>query len=105
MEWSAQDIERGDDPFAHHSGLATADQRERFGLWDYWVVEHPRVPERQDGPWLPGVGDRRHERLPADLPGRWSCRCTGFLKVDPVLPGRFHAWRSFCHHAVASYVQ
>lgn len=77
------DLDRGD-YFRHHSSLATAAYRERFGCWDYWVDDNPRMSAPVEGPWLYNA-DGGRELLPDDLKRRWSCRLTAYLKVGPML--------------------
>jgi hypothetical protein len=73
------DIKRGD-YFAHESRLATAEYLARFGYWDYWVDDNPRVFDTQPGPWLYLADGGRRELLADDLKRQWSCRLTAFLK-------------------------
>ena len=75
------DIEQGD-YFAHHSRLPTAEYLTRFGHWDYWVDDNPRVHDPEPGPWLYSADGGRE--LLADAPKRLgSCRLTAFLKPAP----------------------
>jgi hypothetical protein len=76
------DVEQGD-YFAHHSRLATAEYRAQFGHWDYWVVDNPRVPDPQPGPWLCSADSSQREFLTDNLKRQWSCRLTAFLKPAP----------------------
>jgi hypothetical protein len=55
--FTVYDVETGD-YFAHHSRLATADYLRRFGHWDYWVDENPRI---QDGKRGRGFTDLKME--------------------------------------------
>jgi hypothetical protein len=77
------DIEQGD-YFAHHGRLPTADYLARFGHWDYWVDDNPRVLDPQPGPWLYSADGSRRELLADVFKREWSCRLTAFLK--PALP-------------------
>jgi hypothetical protein len=76
------DIERGD-YFAHHSRPPTAEYIARFGYWDYWVDDNPRVSDPQPGPWLYAADGRQWDLLAEDLKRQWSCRVTAFLKPAP----------------------
>jgi hypothetical protein len=76
------DVEQGD-YFAHHSRLATAEYRAQFGHWDYWVVDNPRVPDPEPGPWLCSADGTHREFLTDNLKRQWSCRLTAFLKAVP----------------------
>jgi hypothetical protein len=76
------DIERGDH-FAHHSRLPTAEYLARFGHWDYWVDDNPRVSDPHPGPWLYSADGCHRESLADDLKRQWSCRLTAFLKPAP----------------------
>jgi hypothetical protein len=78
------DLEAGD-YFEHHSRLATAEYLTWFGHWDYCVDENPRALERQEGPWIYGIGEGGCEPLPGEVKQRWSCRFTAFLKPGPIL--------------------
>lgn len=91
--FSVYDLESAD-YFHHQSRLATAEYLSRFGHWDYWVDENPRVPEAKEGPWIyRGNGDAR-ELLPSKVKQHWSCRFTAFLKPGPILrPSEFHRER------------
>ncbi len=75
------EIDKGD-YFSHHSRLATAEYFDRFGHWDYWVDDNPRVAKHQDGPWLYGVGGSR-SLFSKVVREKWSCRFTAFLKPAP----------------------
>ena len=76
------DIERGD-YFNHHSRLSTADYRDQFGHWDYWVDDNPRVADPVEGPWIYGLEGGRRELLHESLKRKWNCRLTAFLKPAP----------------------
>jgi hypothetical protein len=76
------DIERGD-YFAHHSRLSTATYFAKFGHWDYWVDDNPRVFDPQPGPRLFSDDGTEPELLADDLKMQWSCRLTAFLKPAP----------------------
>ncbi|HZU75382.1 MAG TPA: hypothetical protein VFA70_01370 [Dehalococcoidia bacterium] len=91
-KYSVLDVPFGES-FAHHSQMATADYREQFGLWEYWVADNPRVLEPQEGPWVYGLAEGRRERLPAGVAERWSCRCTAFLQLGPIHPSLFQQER------------
>jgi hypothetical protein len=69
----------------HHSGLATAKYRERFGHWDYWVSFNPRYTGPREEPYLYGVGPTGRERLPDEFERSWSCKLTAFLRFGPML--------------------
>jgi len=75
------DVVRGE-YFDHHSRLSTTEYLARFGHWDYWVNDNPRVPDPQPGPWLYYL-DGGRELLSGDLKRQWSCRLTAFLKPAP----------------------
>jgi hypothetical protein len=74
-------VDRGE-YFDHHSRLSTTEYLTRFGHWDYWVDDNPRVSNPQSGPWLYDL-DGRRELLAGDLKRQWSCRVTAFLKPAP----------------------
>ncbi len=76
------EIEHGD-YFAHHSRLSTAEYRDRFGHWDYWVDDNPRQREPVPGPWIYWADGNHRELLADDLKRQWSCRLTAFLKPAP----------------------
>lgn len=76
------DIERGD-YFAHHSRLPTAEYLAKFGNWDYWVDDNPRVLDPQPGPWLYSADGSRRDLLSDGLKRQGSCRLTAFLKPAP----------------------
>ncbi len=79
-----RDIDRGD-YFEHHSRLSTKDYRDRYGNWDYWVDDYPRLADSQAGPWIYEDGNITRKLLPLDLKRRWNCRLTAFLKPSPVM--------------------
>ena len=76
------DVEKGD-YFAHHSRLSTVEYVARFGHWDYWVDDNPRVSDPQPGPWMFSADGNRRELLPDELRQQWSCRLTAFLRPAP----------------------
>jgi hypothetical protein len=102
------------DYFQHHSRLATAEYRTRFGHWDYWVLENPRhvtrVPEpgiverfkrrfgrkrqmneQPDGPWGFGIGENGRMLLPEEPRLRGRCWFTAFLRPSPNMFNLVHA--------------
>jgi hypothetical protein len=80
------ELEHGD-YFRHHSRLSTLEYRTRFGHWDYWVTDNPRVPNRSADIWLYGVGPEGREPFPTELAHQWACRFTAFLLSGPLLRG------------------
>jgi hypothetical protein len=77
------DLDQGD-YFRHHSKLSTAVYREKFGYWDYWVDDNPRVTDPVEGPWIYGLEDGGRELVPEQFKQAWSCRFTAFLKAAPL---------------------
>jgi hypothetical protein len=73
------------DYFAHHSRMSTSDYLTKFGHWDFWIADNPRVLDPYPGPWLFSSDCRHRELLPEDRKLAWSCQVTAFLKPSPAM--------------------
>jgi hypothetical protein len=68
----------------HYSEMITAEYRERFGYWSYWVDDNPRTAgDRAEGPLIFNAETDECELLPPEIKARWTCRLTAFLRPAP----------------------
>jgi hypothetical protein len=82
-KWLMSDIEDEKECW-HYNMMLTSEYREKFGCWNYWVVENHRHSNHKEGPWLyiPDCAERI--LLPEYVKQKSACRLTAFLRQYPL---------------------